>query len=137
MYEGCIIMQGTRNTRKLWTIDPPSPTTHSLNSIIDAPAIADRIKFRTTSLFSPTLSTLAQVISTGYLTTFPSFTAKQLRKFPPKLEGTQMGHLHAKRSGLASAINLIVNITLDTGHPSHNVVLNERCHNIATSLRLK
>ena len=95
-------MQGTRDKTKLWTIDNPPSTTHSLNSIIDAPTIAERIKFYTASLFSPTLSTLAKAISAGFLTTFPVFTTKQLRKFAPQPLATPMGHLHAKRSNIQS-----------------------------------
>ena len=102
MYEGCLIIQGARNEGKLWTIDPPTPTNHSLDLIIDAPTIADRVKFHTGNMFSPTLTTLAKSISARYLISFLSFTTKQLWKYLPKLEAAQMGHLHAKRSGLAS-----------------------------------
>ena len=81
-------MQGSRGATKLWSIDTKNTTTHSLNSVIDAPTIEDRIKFYTKSLFSPTLSTLAKAISAGYLTTFPAFTTKQLRKHAPTLIAT-------------------------------------------------
>lgn len=49
LYNSRVIMQGTRDNSKLWTIDNPPTTTHSLNTIIDAP-IAGRIKFYTASL---------------------------------------------------------------------------------------
>ena len=78
MHKGYIIIQGTHNIGKLWTIDPLAPTINSLNSIVDDPTITDRMKFYTTSLFYPTLAILAKAISTGYLTTFPSFITKQL-----------------------------------------------------------
>jgi hypothetical protein len=44
---GKIIIQGTQQHNKLWTIDPPSPPSchHSLNAAIDTPTIAERIKF--------------------------------------------------------------------------------------------
>ena len=58
LYNGRIIMQCTRNHTRLWIIDAPQDTTHSLNLIVDAPTIAERIKFYNASLFSPTLSTL-------------------------------------------------------------------------------
>ena len=95
-------MQGTRNHTRLWTMDATPHHDHSLNSVIDAPTIAERIKFYKASLFSPTLSTLARAIAAGYLTTFPEFTTKQLRKYTPISLATPMGHLHAKRSNLQS-----------------------------------
>ena len=73
-HNGKIIMQGTRQRNKLWTMDAEQH--HSLNSVIDAPTIAERIEFHSRSLFSPTLSTLAAAIKAGYLSTFPSITKK-------------------------------------------------------------
>ena len=69
-------MRGIHDHAHLWKIDSPQYTTHSLNSIIDAPTISEGIKFYTASLFSPTLSTLTQAITVGFLTTFPAFTTK-------------------------------------------------------------
>ena len=62
LYNGRIIIQGTRNHTRLWTINAPQEPTHSSNLGIDAPTIAEIIKFND-SLFSPTLSTLAQAIA--------------------------------------------------------------------------
>ena len=93
-------MQGTRQPNKLWTIDKQEH--HSLNSVIDAPTIAERIEFYSRSLFSPTLSTLAAAIKVGYLSTFPSITTKQLRRWPPNQLATYKGHMHAKRANLQS-----------------------------------
>ena len=76
--KGKIIMQGTRQKSKLWTID--NTAHHSLNSVIDAPTIAERIEFFSRSLFSPTLPTLTKAISAGYLSSFPEVTTKQLRR---------------------------------------------------------
>ena len=45
------------------------------------PTIAERIKFYNARFFSPTLSTLAQTISAGFLTIFSAFITKQLRKY--------------------------------------------------------
>ena len=100
LYKNKIIMQGTRQPNKLWTID--STKHHSLNSIIDAPTIKERIEFYHKSLFSPTLSTLAKAIKAGYLTTFPTITTKQLRRWPPNQEATIKGHMHAKRANIQS-----------------------------------
>ena len=60
----------------------PEEATHSLNSVIDAPTITERIKFYNASLFSLTLSTLAQAIAAGFLTTFPVFTTKKYVNIP-------------------------------------------------------
>jgi hypothetical protein len=46
-------------------------------------------------MFSPPLQTLREAIDAGYLTTFPSITAAQLRKYPPRAEATVKGHLRA------------------------------------------
>ena len=51
LYKGNIIMQGSRGPTKLWTIDQPATTVHALNSVIDAPTIAERLKFYTVRLF--------------------------------------------------------------------------------------
>ena len=94
---GRIVMQCTRDHTCLWTINNPQETTHSLNSVINAPIIAERIKFYNASIFSPALSTVAQAISTGFLTPFPAFITKQLRKYSSVSLATQMVHLHAKK----------------------------------------
>ena len=62
-YKGKTIMQGTRQPNKLWQID--NTKHHSLNSVIDAPTVAERVAFHHKSLFSPTLSTLAKAINAG------------------------------------------------------------------------
>jgi len=57
--QGKIILQGQRSnlTNKLWTLNDQKPEKqcHSLNLVIDAPTIAERIKFYHASLWSPTL----------------------------------------------------------------------------------
>ena len=78
LHNGRIIMQGTRDKTKLWTIDNPPSTTHSLNSIIDAPTIAERIKFYTASLFSPTLSSLPKPCQQA---SSPLFLSSQLNNY--------------------------------------------------------
>lgn len=106
MHNGKIIMQGTRQANKLWTIDnnqnnPTSKTStpfqHSLNSMIDTPTIAERIKFFHASLYSPVLETLKNAIQAGFLTSFPGFTITQLRKHLPNPTATPKGHMRAIR----------------------------------------
>lgn len=106
--DGKIILQGERSsdTNKLWTLNQKSPSSatpcHSLNAAIDTPTIAERIKFFHASLWSPVLSTLSKALDAGFLTTFPEFTSKQLRKHPPHSEATVKGHMHAQRSNIRS-----------------------------------
>ena len=107
-YNGKIIMQGTRSpsTNQLWQLNPETAnqhnSCHSLNAILDNPTIAERIKFYHASMFSPPLQTLATAIDAGYLTTFPSFTTAQLRKYPPRSEATVNGHLRAIKKNLTT-----------------------------------
>ena len=96
-FQGKIIVQGTRQQNKLWTMDTPVTQHHSLNSVVDAPTIAERIKFYHASLFSPTMTTLENIIKEGYLVTFPYITTKQLRQFPPNLKSTVKGHMYATK----------------------------------------
>ena len=101
-YQQKLIMQGTRQPSKLWTIDPVHSTPHSCNTAIDSPTIAERIRFYHASLFSPTLETLCKAIDSNYLTTFPGFTSSQVRKFPPISVATYKGHLNAQRANTRS-----------------------------------
>jgi hypothetical protein len=107
-FNGKIIMQGARSssTNNLWKVNESKKDqpTMSLNAVIDKPTIAERIKFYHASLFSPTLDTLAKAVSAGYLTTFPTFTVKQLRRFPPRSEATVKGHMRAQRKGLKQVV---------------------------------
>ena len=106
-YQGKIILHGNRSiqTNHLWQLDPQrkpaaSPICHSLNALLDNPTIAERIKFYHASMFSPTLQTFGEAIDAGYLTTFPSISSAQLRKYPPRAEATVKGHLRAIKKGL-------------------------------------
>ena len=90
-------MQGTRQAKKLWTIDRPPTLQHSLNSVVDAPTMAELIKFYHASLFSPTITTLENSFKAGFLVTFPTLITKRLRTYPPNSKATISGHIHAKR----------------------------------------
>ena len=92
-----IIMRGARQANKLWTLDAAPTTTHTMNSVVDAPTMAERIAFYHASLFSPTLATLEEAIRAGFLVTFPTLTTARLRKYPPISKATPMGHMHARR----------------------------------------
>jgi len=100
------ILQGEQSNQanKLWKLNLQQSGTkcHSLNSVIDAPTIAERIKFYHASLWSPVLQTLCQAIDAGFLTTFPELTLKQIRRNPPRLDATAKGHMNAQRSNLRS-----------------------------------
>ena len=122
-FNGKIILQGTRQKSKLWTMD--QTTHHSVNAVIDAPTIAERIEFYSRSLFSPTLSTLAQAIKAGYLSSFPRITTKQLRRWPPNPTATVKGHMHAQRSNLRSTKQTSNNMTLTPLQRTTHVIDND------------
>ena len=86
------------------------------NAILDNPTIAERIKFYHALMFSPPLQTLATAIDAGYLTTFPSITSAQLRKYPPRAEATVKGHLRAINKNLT---------TVQVSSPSINNILTD------------
>lgn len=102
LHNGKIIMQGTRQENKLWTIDSKNKSTttkqpfqHSLNIMVDTPTIAERIKFHHASLFSPVLETLKIAIENNFLSSFPGFTITQLRKHLPNPSAIVKGHMRA------------------------------------------
>ncbi len=101
-HKGEVILKGVRkNATGLWKINntpPPAPAMNnkiiiSLNSVIDRPTMAERIKFLHAALFSPTLDTLSKALTNNFLVTFPTFTAQQLRKYPPRSKAMVQGHL--------------------------------------------
>ena len=111
-YKGKIIMQGSRQSNKLWTMDSKNnnqqqqQTRHSLNALIDTPTIAERIKFYHQSLWSPTLDTLSKAIKQGFLLTFPQFNMQQIKKYVPPTETTAKGHMRAIPSNYRSTKKL-------------------------------
>ena len=74
-----LIMQGTLQQNKLWTIDRPPSLLRTVDSLVDALTMVERIKFYHVSLFSPTMKILEQTIRLGFLVTFPTLTTKRLR----------------------------------------------------------
>ena len=81
-----LIIQGTTQLNKLWTIDAPPPIKDSINSVVDAPTMADRISFYHASLFSPTIATLEEAIREGYLTTLSTFTTTKTKELSTSLQ---------------------------------------------------
>ena len=45
---------------------------------------------------------MCKAIDTGFLTTFPGLTTKQIRKHPPRSQATEKGHMNAQRANLRS-----------------------------------
>jgi len=45
---------------------------------------------------------MCKAIDTGFLTTFPGLTTKQIQKHPPRSQATEKGHMNAQRANLRS-----------------------------------
>ena len=110
IYKTKVILTGTRQASRLWTIDPLSTThennntvsPHSINSAIDTPTLANRIKFMHASLFIPPFDTWRNAIQKGFLKTFPRITPEQLRKIKNTSEATVKGHIIYRKQNLRS-----------------------------------
>jgi hypothetical protein len=63
---------------------------------------ANIVAFHHAALFSPALSTLTKALKKGYLPPLPGLTETLLRKYPPDLEATTMGHLDNRRKNIQS-----------------------------------
>ena len=64
--------------------------------------IAQRVAFYHAICFSPALTTWIQAIDKGFFTTFPELTSAMVRKHPPPLRATIMGHLDQERANQRS-----------------------------------
>ena len=63
---------------------------------------ADIVAFHHAALFSPALSTLTTALKKGFIPPLPGLTESLLRKYPPDLEATTMGHLDNRRKNIQS-----------------------------------
>ena len=106
-----------RNTQGLWTLPPqilhttepdrapPPDGNHAVAApVINQPSNtpADLVAFAHAALFSPALSTLQQALRKGFLPPFVGLNETTLKRFPPSLEATAMGHLDAHRKNTKS-----------------------------------
>jgi hypothetical protein len=51
------------------------------------------VAFAQTMLYSPTISTIDKALTKGFCPPIPGLSKKSLKKYPPSLESTVMGHL--------------------------------------------
>jgi hypothetical protein len=104
------VMQGHRcNSTKLWHIDTVYPATtvsdppfQWAGGAIGANTAAQLVAFAHASMFSPSLSTLAQALQKGYVHDMPGLTHETLRKYPPISIPMLKGHMDQQRKNLRS-----------------------------------
>jgi len=108
-----IIMTGDRDgTDTLWhlplhmTDTQPThssmPLINSCVSLHSAATMEQRVAYYHACLGSPPISTWCTAIDAGHLTTFPTLTSKQVRKYAPQSMATHQGHLDQTPSNLRS-----------------------------------
>jgi len=66
---------------------------HMANAAIGSTTPTDLVAFAHTALFSPALSTLAEVLQWGHLPEFACQTLKWLHKHPPQSIAMMQGHM--------------------------------------------
>ena len=87
--------------RGIWEL-PMAAVTHTekdkaMATVTHSNGPADLVAFHHAALFSPAISTLHTAIKKGYLPPLPGLTEQTLKKYPPPLEATTMGHLDNRR----------------------------------------
>ena len=80
------------------------------------PKISEQIQFYHKSLWSPKLHILVKAVNAKYITTFPQFTSKQIRKISSNIEATMLGHMHTK-PGKFKKKKLLANTKITPPHP--------------------
>ena len=116
---GDTILTGTRDTSvsKLWHLDEPDLGQHSANTVLGLTAKAkELVQFSHAALFSPTIKTLAQALSKGYVAGFPGLTVKTLRRHRPSTAFTDAGHLDQQRQNLRSTRTTVTESDNDKCH---------------------
>ena len=91
----CILSGQCDPVTQLWHVNVPTrpspislppgipPAHDECNETIGLPKDSDMVAFAHASLFSPTLSTLAKVLKSNFLTNFPGLTINTLCRHPP------------------------------------------------------
>jgi hypothetical protein len=99
-YKGQIVLEGARVPPGLWTIDIAAPL-HA-NATFSAPLKATALQHIHASLFSPSTQTWIKAVINKHFTTWPTFTAKEIKTLLPKSTATAMGHLDQQRKNIHS-----------------------------------
>jgi hypothetical protein len=125
IYNKAVILEGTRTSPGLWTVDLPSTqhntsqsttvlpikpncndleeiTFYMANKVVHSTTMRDHILFLHAACFSPTLETWLLAISCGHFITWPGLTTANVRRYLPKSEATAKGHLDQQRKNLRS-----------------------------------
>jgi hypothetical protein len=99
-YNNEIVLEGSRVPPGLWTTDLQTPL--QANATNSAPLKATALQHLHASLFSPTTQTWIKAINNSHFTSWPPFTAREVRKHLPKSIATTLGHLDQQRKNLRS-----------------------------------
>jgi hypothetical protein len=100
LYNNEIVLEGSRVPPGLWTthLQPPLQA----NATYSAPLKATALQHLHASLFCPTTQTWIKAIKNKHFTSWPPFTAREVRKHLPKSIATTLGHLDQQRKNLRS-----------------------------------
>jgi hypothetical protein len=74
----------------------------TINAILPANLVADRVAHYHAALFSPVMSTWCAAIDAGHLATFPALTSAQVRRHFPVSIPMHYGHMDQTRANLQS-----------------------------------
>jgi hypothetical protein len=99
-YNDETVLEGTRIPPGLWSTTIATPL--QANASFSAPRKVVAIQHLHASLFSPATQTWTKVIENNHFSTWPMFTAQEVRKYLPKSVATAMGHLDQQRQNIRS-----------------------------------
>ena len=118
------ILQGSRQPNGLWTMPVGATTAPQLNVLTHKQPhtrLADHLAFLHAAAFSPVTSTLIDAINNNQFTTWPNFTAPNIRKHLPPSIATAKGHMDQIRQNIQST---------NKPMPLPTTPLTERTHHI-------
>ena len=86
----------------VWRFSLPKTAQPAAFNVIRHEQHAELAVYASATFGSPTFKTLYKALSNGWLTNYPSLTAKMLSRNQPHSPATALGHITASRSGIRS-----------------------------------
>jgi len=100
------VLQGCKKKGEtLWTIQVPQATKEKreeISNVYNLPSIFQIIKYHHAAAGYPVKDTWIKAINAGNYTTWPGLTSEAVRKYFPKSDETQKGHMKRQRQGVRS-----------------------------------